>query len=107
MGCRVGIRVTRVVSNLLRIPSSTRLSRGTALVVESFLVIDTRRISEYEYSLLKPSSYSFQADLLVRDGKKEEFFLLTDLSWSNFAGWAGIQNGYWAPLFILALVIAT
>ena len=35
---------SRVVSNILRVPSRTILSRGTELVVESFLVIDTRRI---------------------------------------------------------------
>ena len=40
---------SRVVSNILRIPSRTILSRGTELVVESFLVIDTRRISFNSY----------------------------------------------------------
>ncbi len=40
---------SRVVSNILRISSRTILSRGTELVVESFLVIDTRRISFNSY----------------------------------------------------------
>lgn len=40
---------SRVVSNILRIPSRTILSRETKLVVESFLVIDTRRICFNSY----------------------------------------------------------